>query len=270
MPKNHLDLSTVLFTATGASIFSIIQRSLLDNAHSTNSSLEMEKRAFLPPQPQSEGSSSERTSFHDETDSVDYSAAVPQKRKARRSGMWAIAGKLAFIPLAVGIFYLGRITHDMTPARPAEPVSLGKCSPDWKESKARGCVYDFMLSTWMHPKCFNEEMHEKYLGYMKWRNTTYWYERERINEVPFDVAASGEHGEIFTDGTIHHMHCSYVWDRITYASHFKPRVLDSLCRDPKHVEHCILYNGIPQSWEIDLPNITRVYNEPHEVDCLVG
>ncbi|KAK1621607.1 hypothetical protein BDP81DRAFT_443182 [Colletotrichum phormii] len=127
-----------------------------------------------------------------------------------------------------------------------------------------------MLSTWMHPRCFNEEMHEKYLGYMKWRNTTYWYERERINEVPFDVAASGEHGEIFTDGTIHHMHCSYVWDRITYASHFKPRVLDSLCRDPKHVEHCILYNGIPQSWEIDLPNITRVYNEPHEIDCLVG
>ncbi|KXH26293.1 hypothetical protein CSIM01_03671 [Colletotrichum simmondsii] len=231
----------------------------------------MEKQAFLAPQRQSEeGSSSQRASYHDETDSVDYSAAAPQKRKARRNGMWAIAGKLAFIPLAVGIFYLGRITHDMTPARPPEPVSLGKCSPDWKESKARGCVYDFMLSTWMHPRCFNEEMHEKYLGYMKWRNTTYWYERERINEVPFDVAASGEHGEIFTDGTIHHMHCSYVWDRITYASHFKPRVLDSLCRDPKHVEHCILYNGIPQSWEIDLPNITRVYNEPHEVDCLVG
>ncbi|KAF4918579.1 hypothetical protein CGCVW01_v008739 [Colletotrichum viniferum] len=230
----------------------------------------MEKQTILNEQRESEDTTAGRSSYHDETDSVEYTSEVIAKRKAHRSRIWSVIGKAALIPAAFAIFYLGRATHDMTPSRPPEPISLGKCSPDWKESKARGCVYDFVLSTWMHPKCFNEEMHERYLAYMKWRDTTFWYERERINEVPSDVAAKGEHGEIFTDGTVHHMHCSYVWDRITYASHFKPRVLDSLCRDPKHVEHCILYNGIPQSWEIDLPNITRVYNEPHEVDCLIG
>ncbi|OHW99221.1 hypothetical protein CSPAE12_02105 [Colletotrichum incanum] len=230
----------------------------------------MEKQKFLSEQYQTASTASQRSSYHDETNSVDYTEEVISQRIARRSRLWSIIGKIALIPIGIALFYLGRATHDVAPARQPEPVSLGKCSPDWKESKARGCVYDFVLSTWMHPRCFNEDMHERYLGYMKWRNTTFWYERERINEVPFDVAAKGEHAEIFTDGTVHHMHCSYVWDRITYASHFKPRVLDSLCRDPKHVEHCILYNGIPQSWEIDLPNITRVYNEPHEVDCLIG
>ncbi|KAF6840964.1 hypothetical protein CMUS01_03737 [Colletotrichum musicola] len=230
----------------------------------------MEKRNLLSEEEEVGDVAPERASYHDETDSVDYTTTVVTKRKARRSCLWSTVSKMALIPAAVGVFFLGRATHDMTPSRPPEPVSLGKCPPDWREAKARGCVYDFVLSTWMHPKCFNEEMHERYLGYMRWRNTTFWYERERINQVPFDVAAAGEHGEIFTDGTVHHMHCSYVWDRITYASHFKPRVLDSLCRDPKHVDHCILYNGVPQSWEIDMPNITRVYNEPHEVDCLVG
>ncbi|TKW52144.1 hypothetical protein CTA1_8577 [Colletotrichum tanaceti] len=248
----------------------------------------MEKEVLLPeadePQPDPV---SQRSSYHDETDPADYNkaeAVSKPKRKPRHHGRvwWSTVAKMALLlPAAVVIFYLGRASHDVTTPTPTtptpttagyppEPVSLGKCSPDWEVSKARGCVYDFVLSTWMHPRCFNEDMHERYLGYMRWRNTTFWRERERIHEVPFDEAARGEHGEIFTDGTVHHMHCSYVWDRITYASHFSPRVLDSLCRDPKHVEHCILYNGIPQSWEIDLPNITRVYNEPHEVDCLVG
>ncbi|OLN96882.1 hypothetical protein CCHL11_02353 [Colletotrichum chlorophyti] len=210
------------------------------------------------------------SSYHDETDSVDYIVEGAIKPKTGRNRAWSILAKVALIPAAIAIFYLGRITHETAPTRLPDPVSLGRCPPDWREAKARGCVYDFILSTWIHPRCFNEEMHERYLGYIQWRNTTFWYEQERINEVPFDVAAKGEHDEIYTDGTIHHMHCSYVWDRITYASHFKPKVLDSLCRDPTHVEHCILYNAFPQSWELDMPSITRVFNEPFEIDCLVG
>ncbi|KZL70124.1 hypothetical protein CT0861_10867 [Colletotrichum tofieldiae] len=150
-------------------------------------------------------------------------------------------------------------------------VSLGKCPPEWREAKAKGCVYDFILSTWMHPRCFNKTMHEHYKGTMKWKNLTFWREPAMVNEMPFEEAASGEHeGYVWTQGSEHHLHCSYVWDRIRHASKRRPFVLDSLCRDDEHVDHCIFYNGVPFGWEVDAPNVTRIYNEPHSVDCLVG
>lgn len=195
------------------------------------------------------------------------------KRKRPRDRL-ARTCKLALLPAIVGVimFFVGRMTHDMPMpfASSSDPVSLGLCSPDWHESKRRGCVYDFILSTWMHPQCFDKEMHETYLDLLRRKNTTFWYEKQRINEVPWEVAVSGEHPQIFSDGKVHHLHCSYVLDRAIHLSKRKPLVLDSLSRKEEHIQHCLVYNGIPFSWEIDSPNVTRVYNEPYEVDCLVG
>lgn len=196
------------------------------------------------------------------------------RKQARSRGKIAKTCRLALLPTIVGIgmFIVGRITHgiSMPFTYPSEPVSLGLCSPDWHESKRRGCVYDFILSTWMHPRCFDKEMHETYLDLLRRKNTTFWYEKQRVNEVPWEVAVSGEHPQIFSDGKVHHLHCSYVLDRAIHLSRRRPLILDSLSRKEDHIQHCLVYNGIPFSWEIDSPNVTRVYNEPYEVDCLVG
>ncbi|KAF6815782.1 hypothetical protein CPLU01_14032 [Colletotrichum plurivorum] len=182
---------------------------------------------------------------------------------------------LAITTALITAFILGRVSNQLEgvadKATRSSPVSLGKCSPDWREAKAQGCVYDFVLSTWMHPRCFNETMHERYKDIMRWKNLTFWREPSMEHEVSFEVAASGEHeGFLWTQGSEHHLHCSYVWERIRDASRRNPLVLDSLCRDEKHVDHCIFYNGVPFGWEVDAPNVTRIYNEPYLVDCVVG
>ncbi|OLN94035.1 hypothetical protein CCHL11_03392 [Colletotrichum chlorophyti] len=157
------------------------------------------------------------------------------------------------------------------PSSNSDPVSLGKCPPNWREAKAQGCVYDFVLSSWIHPRCFNGTMYEHYKGLMQWMKFTFWREPAMENKMPFEEAASGEQdGFVWTEGAEHHLHCSYVWDRIRYASKSRPFVLDSLCRDEEHVSHCIFYTGSIFEWEMRKMNATRIDNEPYSVDCLVG
>jgi hypothetical protein len=174
----------------------------------------------------------------------------------------------------LSIFVLGRTTantlHYGTDANARKPVSLGKCSPEWAEAKEAGCVYDVVLSTWMHPRCFNYELYERYMDTLISMNLTYWLEPDMENEISFDVVVRGEHGWIWTSGTFHHLHCSYVVDRILEASKRQPKILDTLCRDDKHIGHCVSYNANPDWRDVKAPNTTRIYNEPYLVDCLVG
>lgn len=193
---------------------------------------------------------------------------VPQSRQT----ILARAIKWTTIALCLlGIFVLGRSTANThIDVVNQEPVSLGKCSPNWQEAKEAGCVYDIILSTWMHPRCFDKKLYDKYMDWLKTMDLKYWLEPEMINEVTFDVVVSGEHGWIWTTGTYHHMHCSYVFDRILEAAKHQPKVLDSLSRNETHVNHCVGYKAIPNWWDLKQLNTTRLFNKPYLVDCLEG
>ncbi|KAI1458319.1 hypothetical protein F4805DRAFT_145363 [Annulohypoxylon moriforme] len=151
-----------------------------------------------------------------------------------------------------------------------EPTSLGTCPPDWKEAKEAGCVYDLVLSTWMHPGCFNARLHEKYKGILRDLDFTYWLEPEMTNEVSLEAVESGEHGWVWTDGRFHHLHCAYVMHRIHEASKGETKVLDTLCRSEDHIQHCLWFNGNPEWEDVKALNTTRIFNEDYLVDCLVG
>ncbi|TLD18175.1 hypothetical protein PspLS_10428 [Pyricularia sp. CBS 133598] len=160
------------------------------------------------------------------------------------------------------------------PQMPQGLKSIGKCPPDWRAAKARGCVYDLVLSSWVHPACFNQTMYDRYMSYFEIRNTTFWREPGLVNQVSLAEAAKGEQDILYGEGSIHHLHCAYIAERIVAAVRNRTSgevpALDTRCWDDAHVNHCILYNGIPLQWEISAPNVTRIYNEPYEVDCLLG
>ncbi|KAI0883624.1 uncharacterized protein GGS22DRAFT_190282 [Annulohypoxylon maeteangense] len=176
--------------------------------------------------------------------------------------------------LLIGSFAFGQKTagfgNSSVKGIVTEPTSLGTCPPDWQEAKEAGCVYDLVLSTWMHPGCFNVGLHEKYKGILRDLDFTYWLEPEMINEVSLEAVESGEHGWIWTDGRFHHLHCAYVMHRIHEASKEKTKVLDTLCRSEDHIQHCLWFNGNPGWEDVKALNTTRIFNEEYLVDCLIG
>ncbi|KAI0408963.1 hypothetical protein F4802DRAFT_593817 [Xylaria palmicola] len=195
--------------------------------------------------------------------------------RARRSSCIAVAIKaVAIILLSAAFFILGRTTSDAwrhsQNGNDTALVSLGKCSPNWKEAEEAGCVYDLVLSTWMHPRCFNEEMHEKYKVILRDMDFKYWLEPEMINEIPLEAVETGEHGWVWTDGRFHHLHCAYALERIQTALMAAPITLDTICRSEDHLNHCLQYNGAPEWADVKALNTTRIYNEDYLVDCLVG
>lgn len=148
------------------------------------------------------------------------------------------------------------------------PLGPACAHDDWTQAKSQGCVYDLMLSSWLHPACTTVELYAQYREWMAWRNVTFWREPEMINEVSYEEAESGEHGFLWAQGIQHHLHCSYVWDRQRYAEMRTPKVLDTYSRNASHVDHCVFFNAVPFGWEIEAPNVTKIY-QPYDNECLV-
>lgn len=159
---------------------------------------------------------------------------VPTSARRRLHITDAIKG-VAIVLLLGAFFMLGRTTtpswrHRLLSGNNTELVSVGKCSPDWKEAEQAGCVYDLVLSTWMHPRCFNKDMYEKYKSILLEMDFKYWLEPDMINEVSLEAAETGRHGWLWTDGRYHHLHCAYALERIQAALMSDPIVLDTICR----------------------------------------
>ncbi|KAI1351862.1 hypothetical protein F5Y01DRAFT_105213 [Xylaria sp. FL0043] len=207
---------------------------------------------------------------------ADWSAPPNASSLARRGSRTINAIKGVAIVLLLGAFFLlGRTTsatrrHYSLSGNDTELVSVGKCSPDWKEAEEAGCVYDLVLSTWLHPRCFNEEMHQKYKVILREMNFKYWLEPEMINEIPLDAVETGHHGWVWTDGRFHHLHCAYALERIQAAVMSEPLVLDTICRNQDHLHHCLQYNGNPEWEDVKALNTTRIFNEDYYIDCLIG
>lgn len=186
--------------------------------------------------------------------------------RARRAGL--SLSLLCITGLFIGTFFLGRALQS-TIDKPALPKSLGMCSTNWREARGSGCVYDLILSSWLHPRCFNNTMYQKYLTRLDFINVTFWREPSTIEEIPLSVALLGEHDVLYTKGSFHHLHCSYATERAWLAGITTPKLLDTYSGDFQHIEHCLWLNGIPMSWEIEAKNVTRVY-QPSSTDCFIG
>ncbi len=144
------------------------------------------------------------------------------------------------------------------------------CTADWQEAKAAGCVYDLVLSTWIHPACFNMELNKRYMDTLREMNFIYWLEEEMITEVPSSSwkRASMARSTPTVDTTISIAHMSWIGSSMQSTK--EPKILDSLCRDDAHIHHCLALNGNPEWDDVKALNTSRIYNKDPIADCLVG
>jgi hypothetical protein len=103
------------------------------------------------------------------------------------------------------------------------------------EARDRGCVFDLMLSTWIHESCYDDEMMNKYLleG-----NHSYFYDEDMMHEMPEEEARRGEYKTLWTDGEFHLRHCVYLMD-MQLRSYVTGRPIEVSIYNFGHTQHCV-------------------------------
>ena len=118
-----------------------------------------------------------------------------------------------------------------------EPLS----SPDWKscgdtsaQAIENGCIFDSMLSAWLHPDCF---WAEHYSSASQTANITFFLDAALTE--PYGPNKGGwPQKYLYAENDYHIMHCTYMWERqiMIWSAGSK---IDSLSWDPHHTAHCI-------------------------------
>ncbi|KAF9697554.1 hypothetical protein EKO04_003963 [Ascochyta lentis] len=159
--------------------------------------------------------------------------------------------------------YIAAATADCVPHLP-QRSSLGSCGHN-----SSSCVYDFVMGSWIHSRCFDEELNVKYVEQARQLNLTYYANPDGTTEVSLDVALRGEHSELWTSGGQHHLHCAYFWEKQLKVWKHGGSAWDTDTLSEEHTLHCILLNSHPSPRELLNATITKVYAPDKPIECIV-
>ncbi|KAK3936118.1 hypothetical protein QBC46DRAFT_395912 [Diplogelasinospora grovesii] len=185
-----------------------------------------------------------------------HSGLGHQNQKAKPAGSDQISAKtrlrfslhsaitaLLFLSSLFLLCLLLRANHSSMPqSRVFNPYENdGKISRNWRscgksarEARALGCVFDLMMSTWIHPDCLDPKLMEEYL---EAGNYTWYRDLSFTQRMSDEDARRGEYDQIFTRPDFHYAHCGYVWETQVRAYHTRgPVALDVYSY--QHTVHC--------------------------------
>ncbi|KAI0132884.1 hypothetical protein BJ170DRAFT_719046 [Xylariales sp. AK1849] len=109
------------------------------------------------------------------------------------------------------------------------------CGQTAFEARDRGCVFDLMLSTWIHESCYDGEMMNRYL---REGNHTYFYDEDMVQEMSEEEARRGEYRTIWTGGEFHLRHCVYLMD-MQLRAYVTGRPIEVSIYNFRHTQHCV-------------------------------
>lgn len=117
------------------------------------------------------------------------------------------------------------------------PTILGSCGNDTAEATEAGCIFDIMLSTWIHPLCHHpSQLHSA----LSSTNFTFFLDEELTQLIPTSQIHSGYYPQhyIWTQPSFHSVHCGYMWNRQIKAWN-EGGGIDSESADVMHTGHCV-------------------------------
>ncbi|KAJ4390648.1 hypothetical protein N0V93_004246 [Gnomoniopsis smithogilvyi] len=109
------------------------------------------------------------------------------------------------------------------------------CGNSTQDASAAGCKFDVMSYTWVHPKCFDQELMYDFLGQDDWK----WYESEDGLGQPLNASevTRGQREYVYVTWKYYTTHCTYMWRKM-HRSILTSRALDSYVSDYRHTEQC--------------------------------
>lgn len=172
-----------------------------------------------------------------------------------------IAGTISLVLVPI-------ITLSISKPSPPTPLTdLGRCGTTPDEARANGCVFDLMMTAWLHPQCYDKELSDQYLRENNW---TFYREREAINVISEKEARLGNYYAIYTHGSFHYQHCAYIWVKQLRARAKSPYVLDSDSRSEWHSQHCVDLVGFPNTTKFWEPTGTTLGRSNWRIRCMTG
>lgn len=80
------------------------------------------------------------------------------------------------------------------------------CGNSTEDASAAGCKFDVMSYTWVHPKCFDQELMYGFLGTSEWQ----WYgDEEGTQPLVLHDVARGQHEYVYVTWEYYINHCTY-------------------------------------------------------------
>lgn len=190
----------------------------------------------------------------------------PHLRSIRK---WQYIGISVGLAILFVIFGIGSILSTILSSglSSAQFLNMGECGRTPQEARDSGCVFDLMMSGWVHPPCYDQELSDEFL---RVNNFTFYREREGINTLTEAEARLGNYEVIYSHGTFHYQHCAYIWAKQIRANKKSPLVLDSVSRSKEHVEHCYNRVGSPNITMLPLATGTKIKRSAFRLKCMIG
>ncbi|KAH3942384.1 hypothetical protein HBI56_193890 [Parastagonospora nodorum] len=146
--------------------------------------------------------------------------------------------------------------------------SLGYCGLTSKDNQGNGCVYDFIIGSWIDSTCHDSKLYAKYVERLRQLNLIYHIDFDGTTEISLDVALRGDHPVIYTTGGHHHLHCSYYWEKQWIAWKYGGTAWDSDTLSDEHTNHCITINGQPRVDELRNGTVIKVSAPEKRIECM--
>jgi len=114
----------------------------------------------------------------------------------------------------------------------SEPLDCGSTST---EARQKGCVFDLMLSQWIHELCYDAEMSD---GYLLSGHHQYYLYGNWTGELSEAEVRRGEYTEIWVSNQFHFRHCMYTMD-LQARAYLTGRPIEVGIYRYDHAQHCV-------------------------------
>lgn len=155
------------------------------------------------------------TPLHRERPAVTAAAAAAAAAGGGGGGSspFPLGAAAAAAAAAAVLFFLVLFVFTPRPWLPADrapQVAHYTCGNSTAAATAAGCKFDVMSYTWVHPRCFDQELMYEFLGRAGWR----WYLGEgeagaEAEALALEDVAKGQHEYVYVTWEYYVTHCTY-------------------------------------------------------------
>lgn len=266
-PRTHQSLA--FCTSSLAAILNVLSHTTQTMAHEQHHVGSASKFYEVPITSMSHAIRSVFSDSHRKYESIDFTlekannsaCQCPARgQRSRKTEYWAILGSSALLSLLavlllilVGLDTLahaGKFNIDSTSGQAmaitaapvsslaAPPTPWLSCGNSTAAALAAGCVFDQMLSTWLHPHCASPSLLATTLAAEKY---TFFEDEALTVAIPDEDARNGRYPAhyVYARPDFHAKHCAYMWHRQVEAW-VGGGWIDNESWQVKHTDHCIM------------------------------